>query len=119
MDTFSVQHGPPHEPVGPSRHDLALAVIGGPTVVVDIAGLRVVVDPTFDEPTDYGYLVKTQPPSVPAQALGAQDAAQTEAAFAEAGLSGLLSGAPNGHWTVLSRRARRGAAPAPGAGPGR
>jgi L-ascorbate metabolism protein UlaG (beta-lactamase superfamily) len=45
-----------------------IETIGGPTVVLDYGGLRLVTDPTFDEPGEYpgrsGYsLVKTAPPS--------------------------------------------------------
>lgn len=55
------------------RQDLGFLVVGGPTVVVDVAGLRFVVDPTFDPPTDYGALRKTHGPAVPADALADVD----------------------------------------------
>lgn len=48
-------------------------MIGGPTTVIDLHGLRIVVDPTFDPPADYGYLHKTAGPAVPAAALGDVD----------------------------------------------
>ncbi len=32
------------------RRTCAIGVLGGPTTVVDIAGLRIVMDPTFDRP---------------------------------------------------------------------
>lgn len=52
--------------------------IGGPTVVLDYGGLRLVTDPTFDEPGEYpgrsGYsLVKTAPPSRGRDELGEID----------------------------------------------
>src|SRR5215469_8376988 len=40
--------------VGPGRRPFGIAVVGGPTAVIDIAGTRIVTDPTFDPPTDYG-----------------------------------------------------------------
>ncbi len=40
--------------ISATRHDLAIGVIGGPTVVIDYGGTRFVTDPTFDEPRDYG-----------------------------------------------------------------
>ncbi|RJF43118.1 MBL fold metallo-hydrolase [Actinomyces sp. 2119] len=55
------------------RHDTGFLVVGGPTVVIDVAGLRIVSDPTFDPPTDYGLLRKTRGPAVPAQALADAD----------------------------------------------
>lgn len=59
-------------PLAP-RHDTGFLVVGGPTVVIDVAGLRLVSDPTFDPPTDYGVLRKTHGPAVPAQALADVD----------------------------------------------
>ena len=44
--------------VGSERSAFGVAVLGGPTTVVDIAGLRIVADPTFDPPGDKGYLTK-------------------------------------------------------------
>ncbi|WP_378143909.1 MBL fold metallo-hydrolase [Cnuibacter sp. UC19_7] len=59
--------------ISAARAGFGIGVIGGPTVVIDLAGLRILVDPTFDPPTDYGRLVKTQGPAVPAEALGSVD----------------------------------------------
>jgi L-ascorbate metabolism protein UlaG (beta-lactamase superfamily) len=49
-------------------------VLGGPTTVVDIAGRRIVMDPTFDPPGVHAYLRKLTGPAVSARALGAVDA---------------------------------------------
>ncbi|MGK9221174.1 MULTISPECIES: MBL fold metallo-hydrolase [unclassified Microbacterium] len=56
-----------------ARHPGQFLVVGGPTVVFDLAGLRFVTDPTFDPPTDYGFLRKTQAPTHPAEAFGDVD----------------------------------------------
>jgi len=56
------------------RQRLGFTVLGGPTTVIDIAGRRLVIDPTFDEPGDPGHLTKTSGPVVPASALGPVDA---------------------------------------------
>jgi L-ascorbate metabolism protein UlaG (beta-lactamase superfamily) len=52
--------------------------IGGPTIVLEYAGLRIVTDPTFDPPGQYGEpddppLVKTHGPAFGRQALGSVD----------------------------------------------
>ena len=39
-------------------------VVGGPTTVLDLGGLRIVSDPTFDAPGPHGYLAKTAGPAV-------------------------------------------------------
>jgi L-ascorbate metabolism protein UlaG (beta-lactamase superfamily) len=52
----------------------AIAVLGGPTTVIDIAGRRIVMDPTFDPPGVHAYLTKTEGPAVGADALGPVDA---------------------------------------------
>lgn len=57
-----------------SRRPFGLGVIGGPTVVIDYAGLRLITDPTFDPPGDYGAYSKTEGPACAADALGAIDA---------------------------------------------
>lgn len=52
--------------------------IGGPTAVVTIDGVRLLTDPTFDEPGDYPIgnrvLTKTAGPALDAAAVGAVDA---------------------------------------------
>jgi L-ascorbate metabolism protein UlaG (beta-lactamase superfamily) len=56
-----------------ARRPCAVSVLGGPTTVVDIAGLRIVMDPTFDPPGPHAYLTKTAGPAVEATALGPVD----------------------------------------------
>jgi L-ascorbate metabolism protein UlaG (beta-lactamase superfamily) len=56
------------------RRDCAITVLGGPTTVIDIAGRRIVMDPTFDPPGEHGYLTKLAGPAVGADALGPVDA---------------------------------------------
>ncbi|MDT5068388.1 MAG: hypothetical protein QOK02_4543 [Mycobacterium sp.] len=55
------------------RRELAISVLGGPTTVIDIAGRRVVIDPTFDAPGPQAYLTKTAGPAVDPTALGDVD----------------------------------------------
>jgi L-ascorbate metabolism protein UlaG (beta-lactamase superfamily) len=56
-----------------ARQECAAAVLGGPTTVLDLGGLRIVVDPTFDGPGPHGYLTKTAGPAVDEDALGSVD----------------------------------------------
>jgi len=55
-----------------------LTLIGGPTVVIDLNGLRLVTDPTFDAPGTYPsgtiQLEKTSAPALSAAEIGAVDA---------------------------------------------
>jgi L-ascorbate metabolism protein UlaG (beta-lactamase superfamily) len=60
--------------VGAERQGFAIGVLGGPTTVVDIAGLRLVADPTFDPPGDERYLTKLRGPAVSEAELGPVDA---------------------------------------------
>ncbi len=60
--------------VDAQRRDCAISVLGGPTTVVDIAGHRIVMDPTFDPPGVHAYLTKLTGPVVGAEALGEVDA---------------------------------------------
>jgi L-ascorbate metabolism protein UlaG (beta-lactamase superfamily) len=56
---------------------LTLVPLGGPTVLIEAAGLRLLVDPTFDPPGTYPIgqraLVKTQPSSSDPDSLGLID----------------------------------------------
>jgi L-ascorbate metabolism protein UlaG (beta-lactamase superfamily) len=56
-----------------SRQDCAAMVVGGPTTVLDLGGLRIVSDPTFDPPGPHGYLTKTAGPAVTEDQLGRVD----------------------------------------------
>jgi L-ascorbate metabolism protein UlaG (beta-lactamase superfamily) len=55
-----------------------IQVIGGPTAVLELGGLRLLTDPTFDPPGDHVIgernLVKTSHPAVPVERLGDIDA---------------------------------------------
>ncbi len=55
------------------RQECAAMVVGGPTVVLDLGGLRIVSDPTFDDPGPHGYLTKTAGPAVAEDQLGPVD----------------------------------------------
>lgn len=61
------------EQVDKARRARAISVLGGPTTVVDIAGRRIVMDPTFDPPGEHDYLTKTAGPAVSAEDLGPVD----------------------------------------------
>jgi L-ascorbate metabolism protein UlaG (beta-lactamase superfamily) len=54
-------------------HDFAVGVVGGPTVVIDYAGVRIVSDPTFDPAGDYGPYHKSAGPAVTTDELGHVD----------------------------------------------
>lgn len=58
---------------GLTRQECAVTVLGGPTAVIDMGGLRLVSDPTFDEPGPHGYLTKTAGPAVVESGLGPVD----------------------------------------------
>lgn len=62
-------------PVTPHRVAYGVAVLGGPTTVVDSGGYRLICDPTFDPPTDYGYLQKQSGPAVDESGVGDVDVA--------------------------------------------
>ncbi len=56
----------------------AVTWLGGPTILLEYAGLRIVTDPTFDPPQDYAEpgsttLVKTAGPGIPRDELGPVD----------------------------------------------
>lgn len=61
---------------------ITVTLVGGPTAIIDYAGLRIVTDPTFDQPSSYGperhgiegiTLVKTAPPALTPDELGKVD----------------------------------------------
>jgi L-ascorbate metabolism protein UlaG (beta-lactamase superfamily) len=58
--------------------ETTLTLIGGPTVLIELAGLRLLTDPTFDGPGRYEArgitLEKTRGPALAAEALGPVDA---------------------------------------------
>jgi len=49
---------------------IAITYVGGPTTIIEVAGLRFLTDPTFDDPAPYKsgpvVLRKTEGPAVPA-----------------------------------------------------
>ncbi len=58
---------------------LAVTLTGGPTALLEVGGVRLLVDPTFDPPGDHPLgggrvLTKTAPPALPAADLGPVDA---------------------------------------------
>ena len=58
---------------------IALTLIGGPTLLIEIGGLRLLTDPTFDAagtsyPLPHTTLQKTAGPAIPAAAIGDLDA---------------------------------------------
>ena len=65
--------------MNPSTASLAVTVVGGPTALLEWAGLRLLLDPTFDAPQRYGPdpddLEKTGGPAVAFGDLGRIDAA--------------------------------------------
>jgi hypothetical protein len=59
--------------VTPTGQPFGIAVIGGPTAVIDIAGTRLVTDPGLGPPGGYGFIRETTGPAVPARVLGNTD----------------------------------------------
>ena len=57
---------------------VAVRLVGGPTVLIELGGLRLLTDPTFDPPGDHPVgsrvLAKTRGPAVPADEIGKVDA---------------------------------------------
>jgi L-ascorbate metabolism protein UlaG (beta-lactamase superfamily) len=58
--------------------ELTVRLVGGPTAVIELGGVRLLTDPTFDPPGDHPIgtrvLTKTSGPAVPADELGPVDA---------------------------------------------
>ncbi|GIH28060.1 hypothetical protein Aph01nite_63700 [Acrocarpospora phusangensis] len=59
--------------IGARRQQRAITVLGGPTTVIDLGGLRFVADPTFDDPGPEGYLTKLAGPAATEGDLGQVD----------------------------------------------
>jgi hypothetical protein len=59
------------------RQECAATVLGEPTTVLDIGWLRIVSDPTFDDPGPHGYLAKTAGPALAEDDLGPTWSAST------------------------------------------
>jgi L-ascorbate metabolism protein UlaG (beta-lactamase superfamily) len=57
---------------------VTLTLVGGPTALIEIDGVRLLTDPTFDPPGEYRLphvtLRKTLPPAMPLEAIGRIDA---------------------------------------------
>lgn len=62
----------------PNLDDVRITYVGGPTILLDVGGLRLLTDPTFDLPRDYQagpfILSKTVGPAFPTDTLGEIDA---------------------------------------------
>ncbi|MDI2130311.1 MBL fold metallo-hydrolase [Yinghuangia seranimata] len=74
MTAVADQRRVPH-----TARDLHITAVGGPTAVLEFAGLRIVTDPTFDAPRDYPItpervLTKTEPSAFGADRVGTVDA---------------------------------------------
>jgi L-ascorbate metabolism protein UlaG (beta-lactamase superfamily) len=58
--------------------ELTVRLVGGPTTLIELGGVRLLTDPTFDPPGDHPIgtrvLTKTSGPAVPADELGPVDA---------------------------------------------
>jgi L-ascorbate metabolism protein UlaG (beta-lactamase superfamily) len=65
-------------PASEPHSGLTIEALGGPTALLSLAGLRLLTDPTFDEPGKYPgemfTLVKTAPPARSADGVGTVDA---------------------------------------------
>ncbi|BCP55691.1 MBL fold metallo-hydrolase [Kaistia sp. 32K] len=60
-----------------STPETTLTLVGGPTLLIETGGLRLLTDPTFDAPGHYAgavHLEKTKGPALSAEAIGAVDA---------------------------------------------
>ena len=58
--------------------ELTVRLVGGPTALIELGGVRLLTDPTFDPPGDHPIgtrvLTKTTGPAVAAEELGQVDA---------------------------------------------
>lgn len=63
---------------GTTHEQITVTVLGGPTALIEVDGLRLLTDPTFDAPGDYpipiGVVTKTTPSTVSPADLGRVDA---------------------------------------------
>ncbi|MCG7632930.1 MBL fold metallo-hydrolase [Gordonia McavH-238-E] len=48
-----------------TRHDLTTELIGGPTLLIEVGGLRIITDPTFDAPRSYPEPFESDVPQPP------------------------------------------------------
>lgn len=56
-----------------TRKVCAATVLGGPTTLIDVGGLRILADPTFDDAGPHGYLIKTKGPAASEAEIGDVD----------------------------------------------
>ena len=59
------------------ENEVTLTLVGGPTVLIKVDGLRLLTDPTFDPPRSYPgptHLQKLAGPAISADVIGAVDA---------------------------------------------
>jgi hypothetical protein len=59
------------------ENEVTLTLVGGPTVLIEVDGLRLLTDPTFDPPRSYPgptHLQKLAGPAISADVIGAVDA---------------------------------------------
>jgi L-ascorbate metabolism protein UlaG (beta-lactamase superfamily) len=78
-----------------TRQECAATVLGGPTTVLDVGGLRIVSDPTFDDPGPHGYLTKTAGPAVTEDQLGPEDAERDADGFVNCEVIGFILSGPD------------------------
>lgn len=64
----------------PNLNDVRITYIGGPTILLEVEGIRLLTDPTFDPPRDYqtGPFIhsKTVGPAFPMDTIGEFDASR-------------------------------------------
>ncbi|WP_433286567.1 MBL fold metallo-hydrolase [Pseudonocardia sp. CA-142604] len=73
--TVSSSSNPPV--IADANASVTVQLVGGPTAVIEIGGIRLITDPTFDPPGDHPVgernLVKTTAPAVPVDDIGPVD----------------------------------------------